>query len=116
MKASAWKAVIFVGSIVSISLFASAFQLVLVRSEISEDAKRIAELEYLILKAQDELRALEITAEDAVQPDVLQSRIGPMLRLPSEGQVIRVRGSDLKSVTGSQNLASSNAMTGKEGA
>lgn len=115
MKASAWKAVILIGAIVSASLFATAFQLVLIRSDISEDAKRIAELEYLILKAQDELRALEVTVEDAVQPDVLQARIGDRLRLPHEGQVIRVRASELSSGDAGAEIVALELMSGKEG-
>jgi hypothetical protein len=115
VKASAWKAVILTGAIVCASLFVSAFQLVWIRSDISEDAKRIAELEYLILKAQDELRALEVTVEDAVQPDVLQARIGDRLRLPHEGQVIRVRMRELESGDAGEQIAASALIDGKEG-
>lgn len=90
MKLSLWKTVIFFGSAVSVFLFVGTFVLLTTRSDIAEDAKKIAELEYRILKAQDALHALEVKVDDSVQPHVLRERIEGFLQTPVEGQVLRV--------------------------
>lgn len=115
MKARTWKLIVFLGSLVGVSLFASAFYLVLVRGEISEDAHRIAKLEYQILEAKDTLRALEVTVDDSIQPHVLKARINGFLTLPYEGQVVRVKKSELEVAGSVKWVASSEAHSGEEG-
>lgn len=115
MKANAWKAVVFIGSLVSASLFVSAFYLVLVRSDISEDAQAISKLEYRLLKAQDALRALEVTVDDSIQPHVLKARIDGVLELPREGQVVRVQEQDLENFDSEKWIAKQAVHPGKEG-
>ena len=115
MKARTWKLIIFFGSLVSASLFVSAFYLVLVRGQISEDAHRIAKLEYQILEAKDTLRALEVTVDDSIQPHVLKARINGFLTLPYEGQVVRVKRSELEKAGSVQWVASSEVRSGEEG-
>ncbi len=115
MKTNAWKLIIIFGSLVSSSLFVAAFHLVLVRSEISEDAKEIAKLEYRVLKAQDTLRALEVTVDDSIQPHVLKARISGVLKLPREGQVIRVSDVGLEQFDSEKWIANQSTSAGKEG-
>lgn len=90
MNLSSWKSVIVFGSAVSAFLFVATFVLLTTRSDIAEDAKKIAELEYRILKAQDALQTLVVKVDDSVQPHVLRGRIEGFLQTPVEGQVLRV--------------------------
>jgi len=115
VNAGAWKSVVFSGSLVSASLFAAAFYLVLVRSDISSDANRIAKLEYEILKAQDVLRALEVTVDDSIQPHVLQARIQGQLTVPREGQVICVPKATAENFDSDQWIADRCNRNGREG-
>ena len=90
MKHSPWKLIVVCGSLMSIFLFASAFTLLWVRSDIAKEADHIASLEYQLLKLQDRLAELEVKVDDSVQPHVLKSRTEGVLQTPAEGQVVRV--------------------------
>jgi hypothetical protein len=91
MKTPIWGAVMVVGAVACVALLVAAFQLAVLRTRIGEDAQRIARLEFQLLKAQDELRTIEVVVDDALQPQVLRARVGSELTYPREGQVWRVR-------------------------
>jgi hypothetical protein len=100
MKALHWGVVVVLGSLGCIALLVSAFHLAVLRTLIGEDAQRIAHLEFQLLKAQDELRSVEVAVDDALQPQVLRARVGSGMTHPREGQVWRVQKSQVTAEAG----------------
>jgi hypothetical protein len=87
-----WKWIASFTIVSVLTLFAAAFRLLWIRFEIHSEAKDVARLEYQGDKARDELRILESTVLEAVQPHILRERVEGVMATPREGQVIRMRG------------------------
>ena len=87
-----WKFLFSMLVLSGVSLLVAAFRLLWIRYEIQSEAKSVAELEYQGSQAKDQLRMLESTVLESVQPHILRERIDGTMDHPREGQVIRVDG------------------------